>query len=236
MKLLVLSGGFGTRLQSAVSGIPKALAPIGHIPLLLLQIVNWKEQGIRSFVFLLHHQAELIINFLNNQQNNGVLEDCDVSWVVEPMPMDTGGSIAYAVKELRLDGTFLATNADSWLGSGIGAMMKASPPAIAIVKMQNSSRYGGVVFNRNHCITAFHEKNTIHESSWISAGLYLLNAEFFNDWNQLPFSLERHFFPTMVANKDLRAVELQTDFIDIGIPDDYYRFCRWIELDREIEL
>ena len=152
------------------------------------------------------------------------------------MPMDTGGSIAYAVKELKLTGTFLATNADSWLGSGIGAVMKASPPAIAIVNMQNSSRYGGVVFDRSYCITGFHEKNTIHESSWISAGLYLLNADFFNEWNQLPFSLERQLFPAMVANKDLRAVVLQTDFIDIGIPDDYYRFCRWIELDRKIEL
>lgn len=236
MRLLVLSGGFGTRLQSVVSGIPKAMAPIGHIPFLLLQIENWKEQGIRSFVFLLHHQAELIINFLNNQQNNGVLENCDVSWVVEPMPMDTGGSIAYAVKELKLTGTFLATNADSWLGGGIEDVMKAAPPAIAIVNMQNSSRYGYVTFDRSFYITGFHEKNTIHESSWINAGLYLLRADFFDDWNQLPFSLERQFFPAMVANKDLRAVALQTDFIDIGIPDDYHRFCRWIQLDRKIEL
>ena len=38
MKLLVLAGGFGTRLKTAISGVPKALAPIGNIPFLQFQL------------------------------------------------------------------------------------------------------------------------------------------------------------------------------------------------------
>ncbi len=68
MNLLVLAGGFGTRLQSVVSQVPKALAPVVGVPFLHLQIEHWKSQGIRSFGFLLHHQAELIIGFLQSNE------------------------------------------------------------------------------------------------------------------------------------------------------------------------
>ena len=38
MRLLVLAGGFGTRLKSVVNDVPKALAPVGSVPFLQLQI------------------------------------------------------------------------------------------------------------------------------------------------------------------------------------------------------
>ena len=64
MRLLVLAGGFGTRLKSVVNNVPKALAPVGSVPFLQLQIEHWYAQGIREFCFLLHHQADKIFTFL----------------------------------------------------------------------------------------------------------------------------------------------------------------------------
>ena len=112
MKLLVLAGGFGTRLQSVVAEVPKALAPVGKVPFLQLQIDHWKTQGINSFIFLLHHQADLVISFLQKEKKSGVLTGCEVFWLVEPMPMDTGGAVAHAVEQLQLTGNFLVTNAE----------------------------------------------------------------------------------------------------------------------------
>ena len=68
MKLLVLAGGFGTRLRTAVTDVPKPLAPVGDVPFLQLQIEHWLDQGIREFTFLLHHQADQIVAFLKAQQ------------------------------------------------------------------------------------------------------------------------------------------------------------------------
>ena len=85
MKLLVLAGGFGTRLQSVVSDVPKALAPVGNVSFLYLQLEHRIAQGVRSFVFLLHHQADLIIGFLKEEQI-GLLKDCEIQWLVEPTP------------------------------------------------------------------------------------------------------------------------------------------------------
>ena len=64
--MFVLAGGYGTRLLGAVSDVPKPMAPINGVPFLKLQLDNWIQQGQNSFVFLLHHQAELIITFLKD--------------------------------------------------------------------------------------------------------------------------------------------------------------------------
>lgn len=232
MKLLVLAGGFGTRLQSVVSEVPKALAPVGHLPFLYLQIENWISQGLRSFIFLLHHKADLIIDFLEYEKTN-LLKDCEVGWIVEPKPMDTGGAVAYAIRHLMLDGDFLLTNADTWLGTGIQAVANCTAPAIAVVKLSDTSRYGQIRFDNQFKVIAFTEKNKTHENGWINAGLCHLNADLFRHWYGKSFSLERVLFTQLVGKGLLTAVALKTDFLDIGIPSDYSRFCIWIQNKRK---
>ncbi|MDH5560363.1 MAG: sugar phosphate nucleotidyltransferase [Deltaproteobacteria bacterium] len=228
MKLLVLAGGFGTRLQSVVAEVPKALAPVGDVPFLRLQIEHWKNQGVNSFLFLLHHQAELIIDFLKNEKND-ILNNSEVEWLVEPEPMGTGGALAYAVKCLNISDDFMVTNADTWLGTGINEVWLAASPAMAVVKVGNAGRYGSVHFNERNIVSAFKEKEVVAGEGWINAGLCHLKPELFKNWNHEPFSLERISFVIWAEQGNLSAVPLRSDFIDIGIPEDYFRFCRWIE-------
>lgn len=230
--LFVLAGGFGTRLRSVVAEVPKALAPVGDVPFLHLQIEHWKNQGLKSFVFLLHHQADLIADFLRNEQN-GLLKDCEVQWLVEPEPMGTGGALAYAVERLNISNDFLATNADTWLGTGIKEVWQAASPAVVVVKVGDAGRYGSVQFDDNNTITAFHEKSSTIGAGWINAGLCHLNAGLFKDWNHEPFSLERMSFTMWVARGILKAVPLQSNFIDIGVPGDYFRFCLGVEPEKK---
>jgi D-glycero-alpha-D-manno-heptose 1-phosphate guanylyltransferase len=232
MRLLVLAGGFGSRLKTIIANVPKALAPIGDIPFLQLQLENWLAQGLRQFTFLLHHQADQIIAFLQTQQDR-LPSDCHIDWLIEPVPMDTGGAIFNAVKILGINDSFLITNADTWLGGGIYEMKQSSAPAMAVVNLEDVSRYGRVYFDCTSRVTAFAEKNGQHTAGWINAGLCHLHAEFFKNWHSQPFSLERDLFPVIVQQHCLTAVPLQADFIDIGVPADYYRFCHWIGADRQ---
>lgn len=231
MRLLVLAGGFGTRLKTVITDVPKALAPIGDVPFLQLQLEHWLAQGLREFTFLLHHQADLIIAFLQGHQV-GLLKDCQVDWLIEPVPMDTGGAIAHAVKTLDLKDEFLMTNADTWLGEGIFELKQSTAPAMAVVNLADVSRYGQVHFDHAHRVSAFIEKNDQCAEGWINAGLCHLNAELFKSWDGQPFSLERDLFSMLVQNHRLIAVPLQTNFIDIGVPADYHRFCRWVATGR----
>ena len=235
MRLMVLAGGFGTRLKTAIADVPKALAPVGGVPFLQLQLANWLDQGLCKFTFLLHHQSDQIIAFLQAQQAD-LLKDCQVEWLVEPTPMDTGGAIAHAVKALDLNDDFLMTNADTWLGGGVRDLMLIAAPAMAVVNLIDVSRYGQVHFDDGNCVTAFAEKNLQCTPGWINAGLCHLPARLFKDWDGRPFSLERDLFIRLVKNRELTACPFQTDFIDIGVPADYQRFCQWIKLGKKLKL
>jgi len=235
MKLLILAGGFGTRLKSVVGTVPKALAPVNEKPFLYLQLEHWVEQGITSFVFLLHHQADLIIEFVNSIRQ-GILQNCEIEYVVEPNPLDTGGAVANAIVELNLSGDFLLTNADTWIGSGVSDLSRGESPSIATVEVSNASRYGRLEFDDFSYIAAFVEKSERSKVGWINAGLSKLSVGFFLPWNGKAFSLESVTFPMLVDEGKVRAIKLETDFIDIGVPEDYLRFCLWVEGGRLGEL
>ena len=229
--LLELAGGFGTRLRSAVSNVPKALAPVVGRPFLQYLLDVWLGQGLTQLTFLLHHQADFIEAFLEQQKASGQLAECQVRISSEPQPLGTGGAVAYAVRQLGLTGPFLVTNADTWLGTGIAQVSAVKMPAIGIVHVGNSERYGGVQVREDR-IVSFEEKQDSTGPGWINAGLYHLHADLFQSWDGRPFSLERELFPKLVAAGQLHAAPLETEFIDIGIPDDYHRFSRWIDSEK----
>ena len=81
--LLVLAGGFGTRLRSIVNEVPKPLAPVNGSPFLKYLIKNWLRQGVREFIFLLHFEAEKIELMISEMQNSGELEDSKIHLIVE---------------------------------------------------------------------------------------------------------------------------------------------------------
>ena len=234
MKLLILAGGKGSRLKSEVPDLPKVLAPINGNPFLDFQMRNWLSQGVNSFVFILHHDAEMIKKYIASKYPELVTKKL-IEFVVEPYPLDTGGAIANAVKELKISGKFLVTNADTWLGSGFQQVWKSPSPAIGIIKVSDISRFGEVNYKDNK-ITSFEEKNNKSDEGYINAGIFVFKAIHFNSWDQDIFSLERDFLPSLVADNKLIAVKLNTDFIDIGIPSDYNRFCDWISSNKNNRL
>jgi D-glycero-alpha-D-manno-heptose 1-phosphate guanylyltransferase len=227
MRLLILAGGIGSRLKPAVSSVPKALAPINGTPFLRLQLENWISQGVRHFTFLLHHQAEVIVEFLNDEKLK-LPEDCSFDWVTEPSPLDTGGAVAYSLKRLNIQGDFLVTNGDTWLNNGFSSMMAEIAPSIAVVRIEDIGRYGAVCFDEKQQITEFKEKSLKKESGWINAGILKLNVELFKEWDNQPLSIEREILPKLVEKGALKATPLNANFIDIGVPEDYYRFCDWV--------
>lgn len=226
--LLVLAGGFGTRLQTVLAETPKPLAPIGDKPFLRLLVERWIEQGVREFIFLLHHKAETVKKHLDSWVQLPPFQDSVFRTLTEPQPLGTGGAVAYAVERFQLSESFLVVNADTWLSFGIADLARTAPPAMAVTRVANAERYGSVRIEQDR-VTAFEEKRHAAGTQFINAGLYHLSPDLFHGWNGRPLSLERDLLPRLVDAKALRAVAIEADFIDIGIPDDYFRFCRWIE-------
>ena len=232
MQLLVLAGGFGTRLKSVVSSVPKPLAPVMGRPFLNFQMENWISQGITDFTFLLHYEAKKIIDFIEIWKYADDKRNINVKFIVEDKPLGTGGSIANAVKKLKIKSKFFVSNADTWLDSGFLLLRESPSPSIAVTKVNDISRYGSVTIDENNYVKSFSEKVQEQVPGIINAGISCLDPEIFLSWNGKTCSLETDFLPQLAKKGNLFSVCLDENFIDIGIPEDYDRFCKWVEKDK----
>jgi D-glycero-alpha-D-manno-heptose 1-phosphate guanylyltransferase len=222
--VIILAGGFGTRLKSAVPDAPKPLAPVAGRPFLEIMIRDFYRQGVRKIVLSLFHQAEMILEFV---EQGGFPADLEIRCEVEPKPLGTGGATLFAAQ--TLSGPFLVYNGDTWITNGISRFLPAARcPAIGLAEVPDVSRYGTVLTDEAGRVTAFLEKDGKTAPGQINSGMYLLSRELFSAFPLgTPFSLERDIFPQLVQQGRLGGIPLGSDFIDIGIPDDYRTFCAW---------
>jgi NDP-sugar pyrophosphorylase family protein len=222
--VIVLAGGFGTRLQGILKGLPKPLADIKGTPFLKYLFLKLLEEGYDNFIVSLYYEADKIIEYIDSLKN-GILEDSTIVYCVEPKPLGTGGAISYIVSELNLTDNFLVVNADTLLHTGYRELGASDSMAIGLLKVEDTSRYGKVEFDDKNRIVKFVEKKPAREAGYINAGVYNLDAQIFKNWNGINCSLETEIFPKLVANQQLKGIIIQSSFIDIGVPEDYYKFC-----------
>ncbi len=225
--MVILAGGFGSRLQSVLKGRPKPLADINGTPFIKFLFQDWINNGFNDFILSLHYEAQTIINYANNEKRNGILKNCNLQFVVEPKPLGTGGAVSYVLKKTNIkDDDIYIANADTWLNGGYKKMIKSKGNCIGIVKVPNTERYGKVITNNKNLINEFHEKKNSVGPGYINAGFYKLKRINFINTGDKPFSIEKNLFPKLVKNRKLNCEILTDDFIDIGIPEDYHNFCK----------
>ena len=233
--LIVLAGGFGTRLKSILPDLPKPMAPIGTEPFLYFFIKNWERQGIHDFTFLLHYNSEIIKSYILKNHKSKFSINSKFDFITEKEPLGTGGAICNAILEKKMRNSFLLSNCDTWIGDCVSKFLEVPFPSIGIVKVKKNNRYGTVNINKN-IVTEFQEKKISNNNGFINAGIYYLNPLDFYNYNNSFMSLEKDFLPNFCKEKKMNAIYLKTNFIDIGIPSDYLRFVNWIKNDRREEL
>lgn len=117
------------------------------------------------------------------------------------------------------------TNTITLLGSGINEIIASHAPAMAVINLEDSGRCGSVKLSDSQ-IVSFEEKSYRINADWINASLCRLNTQIFKTLREKIFSIEQSIFPLPAKQLDLIAVQLNTDFIDIGIPEYYFRFIK----------
>ena len=233
--MLILAGGFGTRLRSVVSEVPKPLAPVDGEPFLVHLIQNLIAQGAKEFILLLHYKAEAIKQFMEQRYSMSNSEII-INYIIETKPLGTGGSVSNALKLLKIRNSFIVVNGDTWLGDGYKELCVSPPNTIAVVRSENTTRYGRIEIE-NGFVKQFFEKDKFPLHGYINAGMYHLAPDLFiNLKYDLPTSLERDIFQKLIEANALRIIEIDSDFKDIGIPKDYFEFCEWIESGRKNEI
>lgn len=220
--LFVLAGGLGTRLQPVLDGVPKSLADVHGMPLLERLIHLWDEIGIIDVTLLLGHGAQDIVGVMENIKKKKKFKNLSVNWVIEDRPLGTGGAIKNALMEFPYK-KVLVTNSDTWIEMGFLEMADVTPNAIATVRKEDPKQRYGVVEAEGDIVTNFFEKKKVAGAKLVSAGLYALDRSIC-DFDQTVFSIEKDFFPELVAGRLLSHKIIKGDFQDIGVPSDYREF------------
>jgi D-glycero-D-manno-heptose 1,7-bisphosphate phosphatase len=166
-----------------------------------------------------------------------VIFDLAVDVVVEPSPMGTGGALAFAAAEARLDPEFLLMNGDSWIDMDLVRLVRNWEAArterpgtraqLLLQTVPDAARYG-TVSAKDGLVTVFQEKSpeSANRPGQINAGVYVLDRTILKDVpSDRVTSLETDILPKLVA--DGRVVSILAPegsyFIDIGLPDTYLR-------------
>lgn len=218
---LILCGGLGTRLQSAVPDRPKSMAPIRGKPFLEILLRSLKAKGIDDFVLATGHLSGQIEDYCTDGSCWGV----KVRYSREATPLGTGGAVKLA--EPVLADRFLVLNGDTFVDFDPAALEKkleatGAPLVLALRQVDDPERYGAVTTAPDGRVQAFVEKG-VKTGQHINAGVYLVRKEALGLMEAgKPVSLEKEWMPKLMQ-RGIYGVETGGMFIDIGIPEDYRR-------------
>ena len=109
-EVVILAGGFGSRLKSVLGeSVPKPMAPINNIPLIEHQLLECKKYGFTKILILLHHLPDLIIEHIGN----GAKFNLEIKYAIEDSPRGTAGAIFDSLDSLA--SFFLVIYCDTYL-------------------------------------------------------------------------------------------------------------------------
>lgn len=220
MEAIVLAGGLGTRLRDAVPDVPKPMAPVTNRPFLEILLSDLARKGFKRVILSLGYKAEVIIAHFDKR-----FVGLDIAFVVEDVPLGTGGAIRLGMSQCLDDHVFVF-NGDTFLDLEVNALellwQKHKRPIIVTREVSDTARYGRVLTESGR-VTGFTEKG-ISGPGLINAGCYVLGTDQLNAWSlNSPFSLEADYFTQAAKTEPIDVFETQGLFIDIGIPEDYLR-------------
>ncbi len=223
---VILAGGFGTRLRSVVSVVPKPMAPINGKPFLEILINYWIKQGINNFILSVGYKHQIIENHFGSNYKSA-----NIKYLVEETPLGTGGALIKAISTFKIELPFLLLNGDTYFEVSLEKLstfhnIKKSALTFSVFKSNNLKRYLGLNVNEVMQVLPLESKCVGCESKFVNGGVYIINPTIMNINNfeiDNFYSFENDILPgIMNEHSALYACEFETTFIDIGVPEDYF--------------
>ena len=218
MNIVILAGGFGTRLQSVVRDVPKPMADIAGTPFLELLLRELSFLDPERFVLCVSYKKDIIKDYFKDS-----FLGIPVVYSEENEPLGTGGAIKQAFDLFNLNDA-LVLNGDSYIQANYARFLeqnKNEKLAVMLKRVDDANRYGRVEIENNR-IVDFKEKNTtISQPGLINAGIYKVTKDLFTRSLPNKFSFEQDILEPMIPQLKPRFMLADDYFIDIGIPTSY---------------
>ena len=175
MKIVILAGGFGTRISESKNSLPKPMVKIGGKPILWHIMKIYSHYGINEFVICCGYKAELIQEYI---------QKLDEPWTITPV--DTGintmtGGRLKLVKKYVEDETFCFTYGDTLNNVKIDKLVNfhLDKKVLATVTACKPPEKYGLLKIENEKVIDFQEKPHV-EGEWVNGGFFVLNPQVFD--------------------------------------------------------
>ena len=193
MKVFILCGGYGTRLDYEGTLIAKPMVRIGPEPILMHIIKGYCEQGYNDFVFCLGHKSRTIINYFLKEKNifsktiyskktkiEFTFKSKNLNFkgtlVYTGLKTGTGGRIKKAYNQLGLNEDIMMTYGDGLGNISIKKLVKfhyKNNSKVTLTAVRPKQRYG-VVKIKNNKITYFDNENK-NADTYINGGFFIID-------------------------------------------------------------
>lgn len=155
MKAMILAAGLGTRLKPWTLSHPKALVPVGGVPMLERVIASLESQGFDRILVNVHHFAGQVTDFLARRRFRSVVGVSDESGRL----LDTGGALVGARGFFKGEEGVLVHNVDILGNARLADLMEAhrclGAGATLLVSQRESNRK--LVFNGEMDLRGWHD-------------------------------------------------------------------------------
>lgn len=198
MKVLLLAGGFGTRLSEETDIRPKPMIEIGGKPILWHIMKTYSHYGFNEFVILLGykgyyikeyfanyflHQSNVTIDLANNRMeiHNNSSEPWKVTLLDTGLDSMTGGRIKKAQNFIGNE-PFMLTYGDGVADINIAKLVKfhkSHGKLLTMTSAQPDGRFGALEIDEHNQVKEFKEKPK-GDGSWINAGYFVCEPKVFD--------------------------------------------------------
>lgn len=217
MQLVVLAGGFGTRLRGAIpEGLPKPMAPIEGRPFLEHLLDRAIAQGVNNIHLLVGYAGHVITDHFG-----AAYRDVPITYSVEDTPLGTGGALKAAVDHLTDE--FVFANGDTFADvdfSGLLGLLGSGPLSMSLATIDDVGRYGSVITDGDAAV-GFREKGG-SGPGLVNAGTYGCRRDLITSFpDHAAFSFETDFLGPELPKLRPHFQVVKSGIIDIGTPESY---------------
>ena len=200
MKVILLAGGFGTRLSGYTKIIPKPMIEVGGQPMLIHIMKQYAKYGFKDFYIALGYRAELIKKFFNKK-----FFDWNINLVETGENTMTGGRLKRLKKYVGKT-TFMMTYGDGISNVNLGKLIKfhkKNNKLVTLTAVRPPARFGALKLKGNS-VSYFKEKSKLDEG-WINGGFFVMEPEFLKFIKNDNTYLEREPLEAVTQKKQLAA-------------------------------
>jgi len=218
MKVVILAGGFGTRLSEYTERIPKPMVEIGKEPIITHIMKRYSYFGYNDFYIALGYKAQFIkeyfksIGTIKSESNATKIKidgknklDCKVTLVDTGENSMTGGRVKRLNRFINKE-PFMLTYGDGLADIAIDKLVdfhKNHGKTVTVTAVRPVARFGELKLNGNE-VKSFQEKPQVTQG-WINGGFFICNPDFLNFIDNDKTILEREPLENVVSTGQLMA-------------------------------